>query len=214
MKKRNLYILGAGSFGRELEGWLEDVPESERDWVLKGYLDDHAPVGSLDFPSDYEVLGKPTDVPLTKNDYVLVSVAHPQTRQKIYHALKDQVTFFTFVSPKALIGKFNVIGEGSVICPHVIVTTNVQLGKCTILNIGAQIGHDVRIDDFCSLMPNTDLGGFCQIGKRCFLGTNSTVIPERKIGDDVLIGAGAIVVRNFTKPHLTLVGNPARKLGS
>ena len=30
MKKRNLYIVGAGDFGREMESYLDRVPESER----------------------------------------------------------------------------------------------------------------------------------------------------------------------------------------
>ena len=211
MKKRNLYIIGAGSFGRELESWLQFIPNHERDWELKGYMDSVQGKGPLPYPSDYEILGDERTYPFNKEDYVLISIANPIVRENIYNSLRDKVSFFTFISPQAIIGNFNYIEEGSIICPNVVITTNVKLGKFTIVNIGSQIGHDVRIDNFTSLMANVDIAGKCIIGKRCFLGSNSTVIPDKKIANDIKVGAGAIVIRNFSKEKITIFGNPAKE---
>lgn len=79
------------------------------------------------------------------------------------------------------------------------------------LNIGTQIGHDTRIDDFCSFMPNVDIGGESNIGRSVYMGTNSTIINLVEVCSDVIIGAGAIVVRHI-KNEGTFVGNPARKI--
>jgi len=212
MTKRKLYIVGAGSFGRELESWLELIPKDQRDWSIAGFLDSGQPVGELPFPSDYQVVGDEKTFPLTRDDYVVISVADSVVREKIYTELKDRVSFYTYISPQAVVGKFNEIGEGSLICPNCVVTTNVEMGKCTIVNIGTQIGHDVTIGNFCSLMPNSDIAGNCTLGDRVFMGTNSTIIPGKKIADGIKIGAGCIVVRNFSKQGITVVGNPGGKL--
>jgi carbonic anhydrase/acetyltransferase-like protein (isoleucine patch superfamily) len=48
-----------------------------------------------------------------------------------------------------------------------------------------------------------------RIGRRCWLGANSIILPEVELGDDVIVGAGAVVDRSF--PPLSIVaGVPAR----
>jgi len=212
MTKRKLYIIGAGSFGRELEGWLELIPEDQRDWGIAGFLDSGQPKGDLPFPSDYQIVGDEQSFPFTKDDYVVLSMADSAVREKIHTELKDRVSFYTYISPQATVGKYNEIGAGSLICPNCVITTNVKMGHCTIVNIGAQIGHDVTIGNYCSLMPSIDIAGNCTLGERVFMGTNSTIIPGKKIANDIKIGAGCIVVRNFSKQGITVVGNPARSL--
>jgi len=209
-KKRNLFIIGASNFGREIESWLQLIPSSERDWELKGYLhyfDGKSPLEGV--PSDYRIVGDWRNFRLTKNDYCITAVADCMWKMNIYESLKEKVSFFTYVSPDAVMGKFNTIGEGSVICPGCIVTTNVTIGKCVILNIGTQVGHDSVIGDFCSLMPNVDLGGSVMVGKNVFIGTKATIIPKIVIGEGATIGVGSVVLKKV-KSHVTVFGNPAK----
>jgi sugar O-acyltransferase (sialic acid O-acetyltransferase NeuD family) len=211
-KKHNLFIIGASNFGREMESWLQLIPPSERDWELKGYLhyfDGKSPLEG--YPSDYKIVGDWRNFKLTKNDYCIAAVADCLWKMKIYEHLKDRATFFTYIAPDAVLGKSNIIGEGSIICPGCIITTNVILGKCVIMNIGTQVGHDSVIGDFCSLMPNVDLGGKVTIGKNVFIGTKATIIPKIIIGDGATIGAGSVVVKKV-KSSVTVFGNPAKAL--
>jgi acetyltransferase-like isoleucine patch superfamily enzyme len=47
------------------------------------------------------------------------------------------------------------------------------------------------------------------IGKRCFIGANSIIMPGVTIGDEVIIGAGSVVTKNI--PSNTIAaGNPAK----
>jgi acetyltransferase-like isoleucine patch superfamily enzyme len=62
-------------------------------------------------------------------------------------------------------------------------------------------------------MTNVDIGGFCKIGRHVFFGTNSTLIPEKKVNNNIRIGAGSIVINNLIKPG-TYFGNPAKQLSS
>jgi sugar O-acyltransferase (sialic acid O-acetyltransferase NeuD family) len=208
--KRNLYILSAGEFGRELEHWLEHVPETARDWKVAGFL--HSGASHLaEYPSDLSVVGNWEDFNFTDTDMVVLGLVGAEWKQRFYDALKERVEFLTFIHPSVILGKFVEVGVGSVICPNCVITTNVKLGKCVTLNCGTQIGHDVAIDEYASLMPHVDLGGHVQVGKRVFMGTKATVIPSRKIADDVTVGAGSVVVRHIKRP-CTVFGNPAVKI--
>jgi len=47
------------------------------------------------------------------------------------------------------------------------------------------------------------------IGKNCFIGANSIILPGVIVGDEVVVAAGAIVTKDI--PNNTIVaGNPAR----
>lgn len=208
--KRNLYIIGASHFGREVESWLSNIPEINRDWVVRGYLhsfDGQSPLEG--YPSNYQIVGDWKNFPFSPEDYCLIAVADCGWKEMIYNHLKGKVTFYTLISPGTTLGNFNLIGEGSIICPNCIITTNVKLGVCTILNIGCQIGHDVRTGDFCSLMPSVDLGGQIVLGDKVYIGTKATLIPGIKVERDAKVGAGSVVVRTVKK-GTTVFGNPAK----
>lgn len=50
-----------------------------------------------------------------------------------------------------------------------------------------------------------------RIGKRCFIGGGSTILPGVTIGDEVVVGAGSIV-REDVPSRCIVAGNPARIL--
>lgn len=47
------------------------------------------------------------------------------------------------------------------------------------------------------------------VGKRCFIGANAVIMPGIKIGDEVIIGSGAIVTKDIPSNSIA-VGNPAK----
>ena len=208
---KELYIIGASGLGREMECWLELIPKEQRYWTVKGYIDLNE--NALDnYPSDYKILGDQKTFTFPKNSMVIIAIAKPEFREKIFTLMKKMgVEIMTHISPNTIIGKSCKIGEGSIICPNSIITTNVEIGKCVFINSSAGIGHDVKIDDFTSIMANVNISGNCKIGKRVFMGSKSTVIPGKTIKDNVIVGAGSVVINNIKKP-CTVFGNPALKI--
>lgn len=80
-----------------------------------------------------------------------------------------------------------------------------------IVNTGSKIGEN------CSIIGNVCIGGKnggkgAQIGDNCELGVFSAVIGDLVLGDNVKVGAGAIVTKSFPKDNIVLVGVPAREL--
>lgn len=206
--KKNIYIIGAGDFGREMESWLEQLPDFHLDYQIIGYLDDNQ--DSLNGkPSAYKIVGTPLGMEFSENDYALLTISNPLTRRNIAENLRHKVKFFTFIAPNATIGKFTKIGEGSIVCSNCFISTNTNIGECVIINAGSIIGHDCKLESYCSLMANVDIGGNVTLSEGVFAGTKSTVIPQKNISSGIIIGAGSVVIRNLAKPG-TYFGNPAK----
>lgn len=65
-------------------------------------------------------------------------------------------------------------------------------------------GAIVFTHDFCrSIHKDT------YIGKRCFIGANAIIMCGIKIGDEVIVGSGAIVTKDVPS-NCIVAGNPAR----
>lgn len=47
------------------------------------------------------------------------------------------------------------------------------------------------------------------IGKRCFIGARAIIMPGVKIGDEVVVGSGAVVTKDVPS-NCIVAGNPAR----
>lgn len=101
----------------------------------------------------------------------------------------DIINFFSngcyFQAPNAKI----IIGKGTKIAPNCgIITANHDLND---LNIQAE-------------------GKNIEIGKNCWIGMNSVILPGVKIGNHTIVGAGSIVTKSFEKGDCVIGGNPAK----
>ena len=210
MKKR-IYIIGAGDFGREMESWLEDLPNFKNEYEIKGYLDNDSK-SLQNKPTDYEIVGTHEEMEFKANDYVVIAISNSKVRKRIAESLINKVNFFTYIAPNVTIGKFTKIGSGSIICSNCFISTNTVIGDFVIVNAGSNIGHDCIIESYCSLMANVDIGGSVILGEGVFIGTKATIIPKKRIFRGIIIGAGTIVIRNLNKVG-TYFGNPAKYIG-
>ena len=82
----------------------------------------------------------------------------------------------------------------------IVVNPKARIGKNCVINICVNIGH------------NYDGGGAPQIGDNCFVGPGAKLFGDIVIGDNVKIGANAVVNKSFPEGNCTLVGVPARKV--
>ena len=206
--ERRLLIIGAGGFGRELESWLDAVPEASRDWRIHGYLDD-GPDALAGYPSDYTVVGALSTFPFRESDVAVLAIGDPRSKQKVVGQLENRVEFLTFIGPGSRMGKNVRLGRGTVIGVNCILTTNIDVGDFVTINSFSAIGHDVKIGSYTSLMGNVMANGNCLIGESAYIGTSASLIPGRRVGQFATVGAGAVVFRHVA-PGTTVIGNPAR----
>ena len=211
-QKRRLFIIGASYFARELESWLDLIPEVDRDWSLCGFLHTPLQISPLaGYPTDLAIVGDWENFNFRSDDYVVLGVSDPAWKERIWSMLHGRVSFFTYVAPNVTLGKYNSIGKGSIICPNCVVTTNVKVGKFVTINNSTNIGHDVLIKDFASIMGHVTLTGRVRVGSLAYIGAAATVIPNKNIGDGATVGAGSVVIRNVSN-NVTVFGNPAKPI--
>lgn len=206
--KTNVYIIGASGFGREVESWISSSDNFLANYSLKGFLDDN--INALEgYPSDYNVISKIDDFRFKDDECVLLCITEPEIKEKIVRRINGRARFLSFIHESSLIGKSVNIGEGTIIGPNCVLTTNVKIGPFVTIVLGTTVGHDSVISDFASLMVQVTISGKVEIGKYVFIGNNSNVYPGKKVGEKTKISAGSSVFKDI--PQNSLVwGNPSR----
>lgn len=207
---KDIIIVGAGGFGRELLQWIKDINEHKPQWRIKGFIDDNQEALN-GYACSHSVLGTIEDWTPTGNEVFACAVAEPQTKENVVHALKSRGAMFaSVIHPTALIGEHNSIGEGVTVYPYARITANVTIGDYVTL-LAAIVGHDVTVGDFSTISSHCGINGEAILGKRVFLGSHAVIIPGKRVGDDAYVGAGSVVVKNV-KAHQKTFGNPARPI--
>jgi len=49
-----------------------------------------------------------------------------------------------------------------------------------------------------------------KIGKYCWIGMNSVILPDVELGDWTIVGAGSVVTKAFPEGYCVIAGNPAK----
>ncbi len=70
-------------------------------------------------------------------------------------------------------------------------------------------GVTILSHDHCKRVDGHPLLIDTYIGKRCFIAVNATILPGVHVGDEVIVGAGAVVTKNVPS-NVVVAGNPAR----
>lgn len=84
-----------------------------------------------------------------------------------------------------------------------------EIGASSLLAPGCRIGHGTKIGSFVHFANNVITGGNTQIGDYCFVGSSAVFRPKVILHGNTVVGAGAVVVKNTSKPGTTLMGIPA-----
>ena len=143
----------------------------------------------------------------------LITITDGNERKRITDNLSSYTEYESYIDKNAIImDKNNIqIGKGSIICAGTILTTNINLGNFTQLNLLTTIGHDSIMGNYCTTAPSVNISGNCIIGNNVYFGNNSSVKQKIKITDNVVIGLNCGVVKNILTEGVYL-GTPAIKL--
>lgn len=211
MQYRNLIIVGAGGFAREVLQLVEDINQRDSRWEVIGFIDEDAgKKGNI--INGYPILGGfEWFLEGAENIDVAFAVGNPQVRKRLVDKFRQSfnAAYPNLIHPSVKLSKFVDIGIGNIICQSVILTTNITLGDFNILNLNSTVGHDTNIGSFCTIAPGVNISGHAALNDGCDLGTNSCIIQGKTVGEWSIIGAGSVIVKDIG-PRCTAVGVPAK----
>ncbi len=199
---RTLLILGAGGHGRVVadaaiaQGWKRIVV-SDRDPARFGQQ----------LLAGVAVL--PLDEAVAQSEVVHVAIGSAAARER--EAKATGLPLATVTHPRASVSTHAEVGAGCLLTAQCVVAPGARIGTAVIVNHGAIVDHDVQVGDFTHIAPLVALGGAVRIGSRVLLGSGAKVLPGVRIADDIVVGAGAVVLGNLEAPGV-YAGVPARRV--
>ena len=200
---KDVIIIGAGGHAKV----IADIVRKSGD-NLVGFLDDSKEAGSDFF--DGFILGKTDTYCEYSEKEFIIAIGNNAIRQKIAEQMQD-VTFYIAIHPTAVIAEGVMVGEGTCVMANAVVNADAKIGKHCIVNTASVVEHDNVISDYVHISPTAALAGTVTVGERTHIGIGAKVKNNTDICADVVVGAGAVVVKNITEAG-TYVGVPARKV--
>lgn len=102
------------------------------------------------------------------------------------------------------IGSHVSIAQGTI--DPTVIEDHVKIDDCVF------IAHNVTVGRSSYVIAGAEISGSVRIGERVWISPEVTVINKVSIGDDALVGIGAVVVRDVP-PGLVVAGVPAKPRG-
>ncbi|MBZ0327468.1 MAG: acetyltransferase [Altibacter sp.] len=209
---KELIIIGAGGFGREVKCLIDLINKRKAtaEFSIVGFVDDGIAAGTM--IHGLPVLGPIDFINSTQKVVNLVlAIANPKIKKQIYQRF-NQHNFPTIIHPSVSLENYNVvIGQGCIICEGSVLSCDIEIGDFCVINWTCTIGHDVKINSFSSFMPAVNISGEVTVGEGVYVGAGATIINQLSIGEGSIIGAGAVVSKSIPA-HCTAVGIPAKPI--
>ena len=119
------------------------------------------------------------------------------------------------------------IGRDCNVCSHVFIEDEVVVGDRVTIKSGVQLWNGVELEDDVFIGPNATFTNDLfprsrqrpetwlrtRICRGASIGANATLLAGITIGEQAMVGAGAVVTRSVD-PDAVVAGNPARVIRS
>jgi len=211
MRKKDIVIIGAGGFAKEILWLLNENNKVLDEWNILGFVDKSytlysEPIHGYNIVGDDEWLNNYDD-----DIYVVCGIGSSNLRRKIAQKFKDKdnIKFPNIISYRAVLSDTVNFGVGCIICTNSVLTVDIKLGNFVIINPECTIGHDSVLEDFVSVYPSVNISGNVIIKSETEIGVGTQIIQGLTIGEKTVIGAGAVVIKDIPS-YCTAVGNPAK----
>ena len=210
-KMKNLVIVGAGGFGREVLEIVNEINNEEPTWNVLGFIDNNR--HALDnYDLEVGVLATEAEWQIRGEEKYVIAIASPTRRKEVATRLKAKgASFATIIAPSVNIGKRTHIGEGVVIFGKTEISIDCKIGDFVFLNALDGIGHDCIIGNYCTFGPKVCISGATKMGECVNVGALASTYPGVIVEDYATIGMNSCAIKRVKK-GTTVVGVPAKKI--
>ena len=183
-----LYLVGSGDYGR----------------CIKSYIKKDNLVNSVHFVDDKIKLNIKNFLKKKNKIYYNLTISHVAIRENLYLKFtKKKFIYKSLIFPNNNIYS-NIIGDGCILEPGIIISNNVLIGKGNFIFFGSSIAHNVNIGNFCNIGTNVVISGNTKIGNKVIIGGNSFISNNLEICDNVTISPASVVLKSIKKPGIYL----------
>lgn len=211
---KEIYIIGTGGFAAELTEYILDNNNNKQSDVLSivGYFDiNEVKYKAYKFKAPF--LGKESEYNFPKDSILYLAIGDNSIRQHIINYFQDKdVVFENFIHHSCLIASSAQLGNGNILCPHVIIGPNTVLGDYNLLNYKTAIPHDCHVGNHNVFSPNVNITGYTTIGTNNFFGISCSALPDIQIGNNNKIQAGVTVDKKITNDNIVFTMNKIKTM--
>lgn len=195
MKNKKLIIYGIGEFAE----YIAYAFKNDSEYEVVAFCVESEFLSTQNANSEYPVLEfeKLSNVYPPELFELFIAVGNDRVRERIFSVSKERgYILASYISSKAICWENLIYGENVFISEDSGIQPFVEVKENTII-IGAKIGHHSVIGKNV-LLSLTFIGANVTVGDNSFLGLNSAVKPNLKIGSRNIIGMGCNII-NSTK---------------
>ncbi|WCG36335.1 2,3,4,5-tetrahydropyridine-2,6-dicarboxylate N-acetyltransferase [Companilactobacillus farciminis] len=185
-------------------------------------------VSNVNFPSDVKVF-KSNDLAILIGDYKtiepilkdndLTDIYVETAAQNSAVPMLDIKHINARIEPGAIIRDQVSIGENAVIMMGAVINIGAEIGDKSMIDMGAVLGGRAIVGKNSHIGANAVLAGVVEpasaqpvrIGDNVIVGANAVVLEGVQVGDNAVVGAGAIVTKDVAENEV-VAGVPAKVL--
>lgn len=200
-------ILGASGHGKV----IADALLKKQVGVDISFFDDAFPKKEM---QHWPVVGNCKDLVIRANEFegIVVAIGNNSIRYHKQSELEQNgARIISIIHPSAIVSDFAQIGKGVVVLAGAVINAGAIIGDACIINSNSVVEHDCDLKAAVHISPGANIAGGVSIGIRSWIGIGSSVKQMIRIGNDVIVGAGSVVIKDILD-NLVVAGVPAKPL--
>ena len=142
---------------------------------------------------------------------IFISIGANAARARVYERVRAAGwRVVNLIHPSAMIAPSVILAEdaGILALPYVVVNAAALIERGVILNTACVVEHECVVGEFSHISVGAKCAGNVRLGRGCFLGMNSSVLPNLSLADGSTLGAGGVLTKSVQSGGV-FVGVPA-----